>query len=252
MIRILSLLVFLLLGLTLYAQKDKQDDEDQRAILYLKGGTQLEVTILEWDEDLGINVITLWGQEMYFSEHRIHKVKSLTKKAYNPLYVFKEDGIFYSMAAGIIAGNNGSRNSERNGYSISFSSGYRLSRLLSVGIGTSVDQYAYNSGERVHPIFLDFRSYLLPKNSTFVLNLQTGYGLAFKNENKGIVVAKGGFMFYPSLGMSFSGSVTKYSFDLGYKFQKATWTYASQWDSRNNTEFRMNYQRFVLRFGIVL
>ena len=250
--RILSFLIFFSLGLTSFAQKDVQVDEEKRAILYLKGGSQLEVTGIEWDEDLGIKVITLWGQEIFFSADRIHKVKSLTKEAYKSHYVFKEKGIFYSMSAGLITGNNGIRNSERNGYTLSFSSGYRFSRLLSIGIGTSVDQFAYGYGERMHPIFLDFRSYLLPQNSTFVLNLQTGYSLAFKNENKGISDAKGGFMFYPSIGMSFGGSVTKYSLDLGYKFQKATWTYANPWDSRNSTAFRMDYQRLVLRFGIVL
>jgi len=52
--------------------------------------------------------------------------------------------------------------------------------------------------------------------------------------------------------MSFGGSLTKYSIDLGYKFQKATWAYTSQWDNRNSTEYRLNYQRLVLRFGIVL
>jgi hypothetical protein len=250
--RILSLLVCLVLGLTSFAQENIQIDEDERAILYLKGGSQIEVTVIEWDENLGIKVITLWGQEMFFPADRIHKVKSLSKKAYNSHYVFKEKGIFYAMSAGLITGNNGFRNSEKNGYTLSFSSGIRLNRLLSVGIGTSVDQYAHGFGERMHPIFIDLRSYLLPKNSTLVVNLQTGYSLAFKNENKGITDAKGGFMFYPSLGMSFGGSVTKYSIDLGYKFQQATWTYTNQWDTRNSTEFRMDYQRFVLRFGIVL
>ncbi len=249
--RILSLLVCLLLGLASFAQNDNQIDEKERAILYLKGGSQIEVTVIEWLEDLGIKVITLWGQEMFFPADRIHKVKSLTKKT-STHYVFKEKGIYYSMSAGLITGNNGVRNSEKNGYSLSFSSGIRLNRLLSVGIGTSVDQYAHGSGERMHPIFIDLRSYLLPKNSTFVVNLQTGYSLAFKNENKGITDAKGGFMFYPSLGISFGGSVTKYSIDLGYKFQKATWTYTNQWDTRISNEFRLDYQRFVLRFGIIL
>jgi hypothetical protein len=223
--RIISLLFCLFFGISLLAQEVKESkksvqvDDDKRAVLYLKGGSQLEVTVIEWDEDLGIKVITTWGQEMFFSAERIQKVKALTKKMYNAPYIFKEKGIFYSMAGGLLTGNSGLRNNDRNGYTLSFSSGYRMSRLLSIGIGTSVDQYAHGSGERMHPIFLDFRSYLLPKNSTFVLNVQTGYSLAFKNENKGISEAKGGFMFYPSLGMSFGGSVTKYSIDLGYKFQ---------------------------------
>lgn len=250
--RLLSLILFLVIGLTSYAQEEVMFNEDKRAILYLKSGSELEVSIIDWNPELGIKFITIWGQEMFFPADKIHKVKSLSKKGYNSHYVFKEKGIYYSMSAGLITGNNGVRNSERNGYTLSFSSGYRFSRLLSIGIGTSVDQFAHESGERMHPIFLDFRSYILPNNSTLVANLQTGYSLAFKNENRGITSAKGGFMFYPSLGMSFGGSVTKYSIDLGYKFQKATWSYENQWDTRNSTEFRLGYQRLVLRFGIVL
>lgn len=251
MYRIFSLLICLLFGLTSFAQSDIQIDEKERAIIYLKGGSQIEATIIEWVEDSGVKLITLWGQEMFFPADRIHKIKSLTKKT-SSHYVFKEKGIFYSMSAGLITGNNGVRNAETNGYTFSFSSGIRLHRLLSIGIGTSVDQYAHGFGEKMHPIFIDLRSYLLPKNSTFVVNLQTGYSLAFKNENKGITHAKGGFMFYTSLGMSFGDSVTKYSIDLGYKFQKATWVYTNQWDTRLSNEFRLDYQRFVLRFGIVL
>ncbi len=250
--RISTLLVFLLISFISYSQEDVTINKEQRAKLYLLGGSELEVSIIDWNPEVGIKFITIWGQEMFFPSDKILKIKSLTKETLGSHYIFKEKGIYYSMSAGLITANNGVRNSETYGYSLSFSSGYRLSRLLSIGLGSSVDQYAHGSGERMHPIFLDFRSYLLPNNSTFVLNLQTGYSLAFKNENKGITDAKGGFIFYPSLGMSFGSSITKYSIDLGYKFQKATWTYANPWDSRISTENRINYQRFVLRFGIVL
>lgn len=229
-----------------------QTSDDKRAVLFLKGGSQLAVSIVDWDPAVGIKVITIWDQEMFFPADVIDKVQALTTDTNKSHYIFREKGIYYTMAAGLITGNNSIRNSDKNGYTLSFSSGYRFHRLLSIGLGTSVDQYTYGSGERMHPIFLDLRSYLLPSNSTFVFNLQTGYSLAFKNENKGIVDAKGGFMVYPSLGMSFGSSENKYSIDFGYKFQQATWKYGNQWDSRSSIEYDLIYQRFVLRFGIVL
>lgn len=250
--RIIVFFACLVIGCTIHAQETETVDEEKRATIYLKTGSELDVTILDWKEDLGIKVLTIWGQEMFFPADKIKKVKSLSSRSFATPYVFKDKGIYYSMAAGLITGNSGIRNNESNGYTLSFSSGYRFNRLASLGIGTSVDQFAHGSGERMHPIFLEFRSFLMPRNSTFVFNLQTGYSLAFKNENKGISDAKGGLFIYPSLGMSFGGSETKYFVDLGYKFQDATWTYANQWDIRNKTEFRLDYQRFVLRFGIVL
>jgi len=250
--RLLLLILFFSISAVSSAQDEVIFNEDKRALLYLNNGSELEVSIINWNPELGIKFITIWGQEMFFPIDEISKVKSLSKEGYYSHYVFKEKGIYYSMSAGLITGNKGVRNTEINGYTLSFSSGYRFSRLLSIGIGSSVDQFAHQSGERMHPIFLDFRSYILPNNATLVANLQTGYSLAYKNENRGITSAKGGFMFYPSLGMSFGGSATKYSIDLGYKFQQATWSYENQWDTRNSTEFRLGYQRLVLRFGIVL
>jgi hypothetical protein len=249
MLMIFCFLSFSLLG---YGQQKIEIEENKKAILYLKNGSELEVSVIDWNEELGIKVTTIWGQEMFFPASKIKMLKAITKASNTSFYVFRENDIYYSLTAGIIPGNNSLRTSGRNGYTASFSSGYRFHRLLCLGVGTSVDQYAYNSGERMHPIFLDLRSYFFPKNSTFVLNLQTGYSLAFKNENKGIVDAKGGFMFYPSLGISFGRSDIKYAFDIGYKFQQATWKYGNQWDSRSSIEYDLLYQRLVLRFGIVI
>jgi len=234
-----------------HAQEEKAEDK-KRAIVYLDGGTQLEVSIIDWDFEKGITAITVWGQEIFFPKDRIKKVKSFSNEIKKTPYIFREKGIYYAISAGLITGNPGRRQHEKNGYTLSVSSGYRLNRLLSVGIGTGFDQYYHGSGERTHPIFLDFRSFLFPNNTTLMINVQTGYSLAFGNENKGLLDAKGGFMFYPNIGLSFGGTETKYSIDIGYKFQKATWTYASSWDIRNQTELRMGYRRFVLRFGIVL
>jgi len=248
---------FLLIGFQINAQEESQTQEEQtkeekRAIVYLKGGTQLEVTIIDWDLEKGITAITMWGQEIFFPKSKIQKVKAYSDNAKWSPYNFRDKGINYALNGGLITSNHGERLNESNGYTLSFSTGYRFHRLFSVGLGTGIDQYANKSGERVYPIFVDLRSYLFPKNTTFVVNLQAGYSLAFKDENKGIVEAEGGLMVYPNIGLSFGGSETKFSFDIGYKFQKANWTYASQWDVRERTEYRMNYKRFVLRFGIVL
>lgn len=252
MLRPIILTFFLLIGFQAIGQEEGSIKDDKKAIVYLKGGTQLEVNIIEWDREKGITATTLWGQEMFFPIDKILKVKSYSAETKWNQYKFREEGIYYALFGGLITSNPGERLNEYNGYTFSFSSGYRFNRLLSIGLGTGIDQYAHRSGERVQPIFIDLRSFLFAKNTTFVANLQTGYSLAFNNENKGIVDAKGGFMFYPNIGLSFGDSETKYSFDIGYKFQRATWTYASQWDVRNRTEYRMNYQRLVVRFGIVL
>ncbi len=251
--RSIILAFFLLVGFQSNGQQvEELTKNEKRAIVYLKGGTQLEVSILEWDLEKGIKATTLWGQEIFFPNDRIRKVKSYSDDVkWNP-YKFRKKGVYYALSAGLITSNHGQRLNGTNGYTFSFSSGYRFHRLFSIGLGTGIDQYAYKSGERIHPIFVDLRSFLFARNTTLFVNIQAGYSLAFNNENKSIVDSQGGFMFYPNIGLSFGGSETKYSFDVGYKFQKSNWTYASQWDVRNQTEYRMNYQRFVMRFGFVL
>jgi len=235
------------------AQEQTPESKNKKlAIIHLDKGAQLEVSIIDWDLEKGITAITMWGQEMFFPKDRITKVISYSNEIKSSPYIFREKGIYYALSGGIITGNPGTRQNEEKGYTLSASTGYRFNRLFSLGIGTGVDQFIYGSGERTHPIFLDFRSFLFPNNTTLMLNIQTGYSLAFANENKSLIDAKGGFMFYPNLGLSFGGSETKYSIDIGYKFQRATWTYASPWDLRNQTELRLGYRRFVLRFGIVL
>ncbi len=241
------------MGFTSNGQTEEDQAKDEKkAIVYLKGGTQLEVSILNWDPEVGITAITIWGQEMMIPREEIHKVKSLSHSSRWRPYTFRDKGVYYAVSTGVIFGNSGARLNQENGYTFTFSSGYRFHRLFSVGLGSGVDQYANKSGERVHPIFVDLRSYLFAKNSTLVVNVQTGYSLAFNDDNRGIVESSGGFMFYPNIGLSFGGTETKFSLDIGYKFQKANWTYADRWDPRNQTEYRMNYQRFVMRFGFVL
>lgn len=239
-------------GLQVLSQSDENFSDDQKAIVYLKEGTELEVKIIDWDDEKGMKAMTLWGQELFFAQDRILKVKSFSNKLNWKPYQFKDKGVYYSLMGGFISANHGPRLNGTNGYTMSFSAGYRFHRLFSVGLGTGVDQYAHNSGERVHPIFVDLRSYLLPSNRTIVLNVQAGYGLTFNNDPRSIVDSKGGFMFYPNIGLSFGESQTKFSFDVGYKIQRSQWTYASRWDERNQTEYRLNYKRFVIRFGINL
>ena len=249
---IASFLLFIGFQINGQVEEDKSKIEKQ-AVVYLKGGTQLEVTILDWDLEKGITAKTLWGQEIFFPNDKVLKVKSYSNKArWNP-YRFRKKGIYYALYGGFITSNHGQRLNGTNGYTFSFSSGYRFNRFLSIGLGTGIDQYAHRSGEKVHPIFLDLRSFLTAHNTTFVFNLQTGYSFAFNDENKNIIDSDGGFMFYPNIGLSFGEGETKYSFDVGYKFQKANWTYSnSRWDARNQTDYRMNYKRFVIRLGFVL
>lgn len=250
-----SIILFFILfvGLQAFGQtEDYQLKKEDRSIIYLKGGSELEVLIIDWDKDKGITATTRWGQEMFFPNDRIEKVKSYSDDLHYDPYRFRNRGLYYSLNAGLITSNHGERFNEENGYTFSFSSGYRFHRLLSVGLGTGIDQYASGFGERIHPVFVEFKSFLMKSNTSFVVNVQTGYGFAFENEVHNIVDARGGLLFYPSLGLSFGNTTTKFSFDIGYKFQNADWTYASPWDARNQTEYRMNYQRLVMRFGIVL
>jgi hypothetical protein len=250
--RALLLTIFTVISFLTFAQTEGVPTEEKQATVFLKGGTRLDVTIIDWDLEKGLKATTLWGQKMFFPKDQIKKVKSFSNESKLNPYHFRQRGIYYALYGGLITSNHGQRFNDANGYTLSFASGYRFHRLFSLGLGGGIDQYADNSGERVYPIFVDLRSFLFASNTTYVFNVQTGYSLAFNDATRGIMDSQGGFMFYPNIGLSFGSSDAKFSFDVGYKFQNATWTYTDLWEVRNRTEYRLDYKRFVIRFGVVL
>jgi len=226
--------------------------ETGEVLVELKSGSIVRGTINEWIIDEYLDLKTEWSQSMIFPSDKILKVTQVSALALTEVidsYQYEETGIYYSGKAQLITGNSGPRARSVYGLGASASAGYKFSRLINVGAGVGYDRYIWESGENLMPIFLEMTSFFNAKNTSLYASCQAGYSLAFKDDDYLLLSAKGGPMVYPTLGIRFGRYQTKYSVDLGYKFQKAEFTYGQQWNT-DTADQRVTYKRLSLRFGI--
>jgi len=232
-----------------------QELQDDLMVIYLKDGSQIEGHIQKWDYETTLFLKTASGSIFEFPASQVDKVvqKSLINiNQSSEVYNFNETGHYFHWRAQALVGNDGLRANNTPGYGFSFLAGYRINRLIGAGLGVGYDKFIDDTGEELVPIFAEFSGYAIPKTTSFSYSLGVGYALAKNNSDFGIIDSKGGILIYPAVGLRFGGSKMKYTLDLGYKFQKASFTYLNQWDNQTRSEQRLTYKRLTLRFGILI
>ena len=237
------------------AQEDNTEDQSKQVIVYLKDGSQVEGQILNWMPGLLIEIKTSWSEKVTFRQEDIKKViqKSTIKQGYNVPYNFNEKGVYYTLKGQMITPNPGTRANDINGIGISISAGHRFNRFLSLGAGIGWDQFIWNSGEKLIPLFAEISGFTHQNHSSLMYNLQLGYSFANEDEDYLLSHAKGGVMIYPAIGIRFGKNENiKYIFDIGYKFQKAEYHYDDTWEWGRRSEQNVLYKRLTLRFGLLL
>ncbi len=253
----ISLLLALTLCCTLAkSQSDIQVPKKNEVIIEFRNGDIIEGEVINWVPESHIIIKTAWDTSDRYELSKVRKVvqKSALSQIGQSLkpYNFKEKGIYYAVRANFIAANQGNRASSQNGFGMSVSAGYRFNRLLGLGLGTGYDQYIWNSGEELIPIFVELNGFLKAETTTPFYNIQTGYSIALQDEGYLITDSKGGWMLYPAIGIRFGHEKTKFTLDVGYKFQNAQFTYQDVWTSTSFREQTLTYKRLSLRFGILL
>lgn len=259
---LLILLTCLLIGFLINIQKgySQTDDntsiveKDDHYVINLKSGTKLAGEIIEWDQGSHLVLKTSFSDNFRIEASEIKNVtqQNLTSNKNSKLYTFKDKGVYYSAKAQVISGNNGNRARKRFGYGLAASAGYRFNRYCAVGAGVGFDQYIYDSGENIIPIFIEYTSFFNRRPSSLYINVQAGYGLAITNEDFLITEAKGGTFIYPTVGMRFGCGPSNFTLDIGYKFQNADFTYADPWNIGSRSEQQLTYKRLCLRFGLLM
>jgi hypothetical protein len=231
-----------------------QEADSELMVVYLKDGSKMEGYIQKWDYETKLYLKSTAGSIFEFPAKSVDKVvqKSLMALETGPSYTFNEAGIYYAWRIQGLVGNNGGRFNDTPGYGFSFLAGYRTNRLLGVGIGVGYDKLVNDSGEEVIPVFAEFSGYLQPVNTSLYYSLGVGYSFARENRDLGIIDGKGGLLLYPAIGVRFGDGKLKYTMDLGYKFQKASFTYLDRWNPQTTHEQRLTYRRLTLRFGILI
>ena len=152
------------------------------------------------------------------------------------------------MRMNVITGNPGNRENQEPGLGLSVSAGKRFNRFLSVGGGIGFDEYIVGTSENILSTFGEVSGYLMPSNQSISYHLAAGYGFAFKDEEANLTSATGGWMVYPAVGFRLGKKNLKWTFDFGYKFQKANWVY-DNWGTVSDQ--RILYRRLTLRTGVM-
>ena len=234
-------------------------------VVYLKGGSIFRGIIQEYQPDEKLVIKTLTGSVLTFKGNQIKYVRQElldkegniihTKLKTEKAYAFKEKGKYFVFTAATLSGTSAWINQENIivGTSLSGIAGYQFNRLLGTGLGVGVDYYYLFAGETVYPLFVEIRGYLQKKNQSPYYSLAGGYSFAFKNDNRDVLNATGGFLFYPTIGLRFGGSAhTNFTLDLGAKFQKASFTRRRNWGGINDSlRQNMFYKRLSIRAGII-
>lgn len=241
------LVFFLLSACANVAEVHAQEITDNRVMVYLDNGSKFEANLQEWDQDNGSMTFEAFGNTVTFESADIKKIVHLgvdETVAYN----FKEVGPYYHLRANLITGNPGNRENQEPGLGISVSAGKRFNRFLSVGGGIGFDEYIVGTSENILSTFGEVSGYLMPSNQTLSYHLAAGYGFAFTNEESNLTSATGGWMVYPAIGIRLGKKDMKWTFDFGYKFQKANWVY-DNWGTISDQ--RILYRRLTLRTGVM-
>ncbi|MCB0515466.1 MAG: hypothetical protein R2798_01505 [Chitinophagales bacterium] len=248
---ILSLVVCWLFFVPLAAQNSSQ------ATVILKNGSQFVGEIINYTPKETLVLQIENGTQISFDDQSIKRIiqegsanpKSFTKKPYffEKQEFYNETNVFLGFGrdgwSGDITGNVG----------IQHVFGKQFNHWLGTGVGVAWDSYYFDPPQSVLPVFAEARGYFLPKNFSPMYKLAVGYGFAIKDKDYNNIKSTGGLLLYPALGFRIGvGENVGITFDLGYKFQKATYYYAyDYWEGDTNYSYKMNFKRLNFRFGVV-
>lgn len=158
-----------------------QDSLRCQDVVYLKGGSVFRGTISAYDPATTL-VITTWaGARLQIPGKSVRRVVQQCQgdkrireaRQYN----FRERGWYHSSRAALLFGD------VETGYSLQHSSGIKLNRLLSVGIGVGLENYAPGGYDPVMvPLFVEARGYLTKQRIAPFYSLGAGWSFIGKEQ----------------------------------------------------------------------
>ncbi|MCC6279346.1 MAG: hypothetical protein IT262_02005 [Saprospiraceae bacterium] len=155
MLRKIFIFTFLLSAQWLTAQESAKCQD----VVYLKGGSVFRGTITRYDRSGMLEIETWSGTKMLIPSNTVRRVVQKCygsgKERKERGYTFIEQGWYHNTRVAMLFGD------VENGYSLQHSSGIKMNRFLSVGLGTGVENYGPGGNTPVTiPLFLEIRGYL--------------------------------------------------------------------------------------------
>lgn len=135
-----------------------QDSLQCQDIVYLAGGSVFRGKITRYDRSDMLEIVTWSGTKMQVPSNTVRRV---VQKCYGGKvrkereYSFSESGWYHNTRVAMLFGDI------ENGYSLQHSSGIKVNRFLSFGLGTGVENYGPGGNTPVTiPLFFEVRGYL--------------------------------------------------------------------------------------------
>ena len=256
---LLFILAFLLFGALSLQGQDPYTD-----VVYLKNGSVFKAKILDYRQGDTITIEIAGGHVLKFPDAEVEKIQQEGAQVKQPAavavvpraVVLPKDypvkgGYLFGTAA--FSGQTGNEVFDPSLSLINFEAGggFQFNRWLGLGAGIGYNVYDGNRGERIVPLYLEYRMYPVKNNLGPYLHVLGGYGFALKGESLGVVDAQGGYLFHPAIGWRVAaGENFFFTFDLGARWQKAQFTQENQWWLPGRTVRDVLYQRTTFRVGI--
>lgn len=246
----ITTILTLFIVLTVGAFGQKTQTAGAEVIVYLKDGSAITGNLIEWIYGDKVTIVSE-GVELTFPANEVERLIDQSKKIKKrTAIVHKNEGIYYKAQAQLMTGNDGSRAHHRVGWGITASAGYQWNQYLMTGFGLGYREFIWDSAEVMLPVYAELGGYFANTTVRPFYNVQMGYSFAFEDEDFGLVEAKGGLFIYPSVGISVGRQRVKTTFDLGYNFQDAQFTYGNNFDDRIRSTQDVTYRRLSFRIGI--
>lgn len=244
-----ALLAFLFLGLQVSAQQPAIGND----ILYLKDGSIIKGTIMEYIVDSHVRIQTAEGKVHEFPYDQISKKRVRAAKHVE----VKPRGYYNETSVGLLIGRSIWWQPAQA--TIQMVNGYQINRRVMTGFGVGVEWFYGNS---YMPLFFEGRYNLRTKAFSPFVVANAGYNAPFLNDNNtnnwgGGAGHKGGLMGSVRVGIrNFPKKDFGYSLSFGYRFQQlrrdfmSSWHNGDVWVEHPVTELtRMN--RVEMRIGIL-
>jgi len=244
--------VLLLCAGSIGAQTQKGDCHD---VVYLKGGSVLRGTILEYIADSNLVMSSWSGARLQVPSSTVKRIVQQCKgdkKANVPFsqrpYSFKETGWYHATRFTVLAGESGT------GVGFQHSTGFKLNRYAGIGLGVGVENFGpYDGVTATYPIFVELRGYLLPKKITPFYALGAGIGLAKKYSDNstwegGSERWKGGWMAQGQIGYRIGNNAFVH---LGIRLQHKTRYWINDWWGIRGTD-KILHKRLEIGIGLLL
>lgn len=242
-------LLILMLLIWMLPVKEANAQRQSRDAVYLKDGSVVTGTIVQYDSLKGVRISNDCGI-WYYSFDKVESAGPMTKE-WRP--ALKKSGYYNLSSLGLLFGEGA--NGIQPFTSLTMVNGWQFHQHLFTGIGLGYEFYEWG----VLPVFADVKYFFRPDNITPFISFRIGYSYSLTHKidlaSSYIVDANtfGGLLLNPELGLSIPVGVRNaFIVGIGYQYQELSYEEPEyQWYYYQSRRVYTHFNRISLRIGFV-